>query len=189
MSSTLKSVVGAVALSSVLGLVGGCASGGGQSATQSAGGESEYTGIQTRAIRAAPASQQARNESKPLSELNTPAAVAAREAAPRSPPPRQAAPAPAPAVAVAVAAAAAPTPTSASAPAHQQIEVLQKGAKVRAYGNASLRARPSTKSDGAPVAPNIDLELGPQIYNADGYWWYVTAGKESGWLLQADIQR
>lgn len=59
---------------------------------------------------------------------------------------------------------------------------------MRAYGNASLRARPSASSEGAP-APATDLELGPQIYNADGYWWYVTAGKESGWLLQADIQR
>lgn len=60
---------------------------------------------------------------------------------------------------------------------------------MRAYGNASLRARPSASSEGTPIAPATELELGPQIYNADGYWWYVTAGKDSGWLLQADIQR
>lgn len=181
MSSTFKSVICAAAISSVLGLVGGCASKGGDSA--SGGGEPEYTGIQTRAIRAAPATQQAKNESRPLSELNTPAAIAAREAAPSTPPPRTVVPA-APVARTAAAPAMAPV----AAPAHQQIPVLRKGAKVRAYGNASLRARPSASSEGTP-APATDLELGPQIYNADGYWWYVTAGKESGWLLQADIQR
>ncbi len=188
MSSTFKSVICAAAISSLLSLASGCASVGGASATEAGGGEPEYTGIQTKAIRAAPASQQARNESRPLSELNTPAAIAARESAPSTPPPpRRVAPA-------AMAARAAPAMTSASAvapaaaPAHQQIAALQKGAKVRAYGNASLRARPSASSEGTPT-PATELELGPQIYNADGYWWYVTAGKESGWLLQADIQR
>ena len=63
-------------------LVLGCGSRGPVSA---GGGEAEArSGIQTRSIRSAPAAERARNESKPLSELNTPDAIAAREAAARS---------------------------------------------------------------------------------------------------------
>ena len=168
-------------------LLAACAAPGGASSAGGSVAESSVSGggIQTSSIRAAPAARQAANESRPLSELDTPEAIAAREAAARSAPPR-------PAAAVAAPAAAAPSATAATeaAPsAHQQNTALQKGATVRARSGALLHARPSVSGDTVPAPAAADLVLGPQIYNAGGYWWYVTAGKDAGWLLQSDIQR
>lgn len=165
----------------LLTLLSSCASvGGGQSASA----EPQYEGIRTRPISAAPATQAPNNTSRPLSQQNTPTAIAAREAARRP----AAAPAPAPAksgnpeLAAFLAAAA-------NAPAVPQSKTLQKGSKVQLRSGTLLYARPSKASQTAGVIQDVELELGPQMYNADGYWWYVTAGKESGWLLQTDIPR
>lgn len=163
----------------LLTLLSSCASvGGGQNGSA----EPQYEGIRTRPISAAPATQAPNNTSRPLSQQNTPAAMAAREVARRP----AAAPAPAnsanPDLAAFLAAAA-------SAPASTQSKTLQKGSKVQLRSGTLLYARPSKASQTAAIAQDVELELGPQMYNADGYWWYVTAGKESGWLLQTDIPR
>jgi len=177
-------------------LLSACASTGGGDSSPS-GGESVESGgggIQTRAIRSAPATQQTRNESRPLSELNTPEAVAAREEAKRnglatatgapvargSSPARPAANGPA---ATTARPAAAPTAVAARAPP----AALAKGMKVRLRGGTALGARPSIGSDSTPAVAS-EFELGPQIYNAGGYWWYVSNGKEAGWVLQTDLQ-
>ncbi len=150
----------------------------------------EYSGIQTRAIRAAPATQQARNESRPLSELDTPDAIAAREAAARS------SPRPAPAAAMPAVSANSRSATAATEAAlaasvgSAKAPALQKGSKVRVRNDAPLHSRPSASSEKL-LSINVDgeVELGPQVYNADGYWWFIQVGKETGWLLQADILR
>jgi len=171
-------------------LLSACATTG--ESTPAAGSESVESsggGIQTRAIRSAPATQQTRNESRPLSELNTPEAIAAREEAKRNglattlPSTRAALPArPA-------AGAAAPRPLAAPAvaAAPPAKTALQKGMKVRLRSGTTLGARPSVGADSAPAVAS-EFELGPQIYNAGGYWWYVGNGKEAGWVLQTDIQ-
>ena len=174
-------------------LVLGCGSRGPVSA---GGGEAEArSGIQTRSIRSAPAAERARNESKPLSELNTPDAIAAREAAARS-----AGPAARSTTARAPVATSAPLAPDVSGVAeaeallaapdpHQKVEAFQTGARVTVRSGAKLYARPSASSEVAPLTGSSEVELGTQIYNASGYWYYVGAGKESGWLLQSDILR
>ena len=165
-----------------------CASGPGRSLVVDDGVPEYAGGIQTRSIGAAPASREAANESRPLSELNTPEAIAAREQAARSAP--RATPAPRrPAVTAETSETAAAEALLASADPHKQNAALQKGSKVRARSGASLRSRPSDTSEIIAIPPNVQIELGPQVYNAAGYWWYATAGKETGWLLQADIAR
>ncbi len=159
-------------------------------------------GIQTRSIASAPASRGAANDSKPLSELNTPDAIAAREAAARAAPAAPRLPTAATAAAVltargaapAVAAnarpAAAPVATaSAALDAHAKVEGLQKGAKVRVRSAALLRPRPNDVGDALRLPDGTEVELGAPIYNAGGYWFYATAGKDSGWLSQSDIAR
>ena len=186
MSSTRISLIGAAALL----LLGACASPGPGRSQVVDDGVPEYGGgIQTRSIGAAPATREAVNESKPLSELNTPEAIAAREQAARSAPRRAAAVAARPPVTAANSETAAAEALLASADPHKQNAALQKGAKVRARSGASLRSRPSDTSEIIPLPANVQIELGPQVYNAAGYWWYATAGKETGWLLQADIAR
>ncbi len=170
-----------------------CASRGGDVFAGSAEAQPEYGGgIQTRAIRAAPAARSAQNESRPLSELNTPDAIAAREAAARNTGGRPVAAAgsgsqSASATAATEAVLAASTGKGNS---HSRAPALQKGGKVRVRNGAALHSRPNASSEKL-LAINIEgeLELGPQVYNADGYWWYVQVGKETGWLLQTDILR
>ena len=70
-----------------------------------------------------------------------------------------------------------------------QSKTLQKGDKVQVKSGTLLYAQPNKASQTAAITQDAELELGPQMYNAGGNWWYVTAGKESGWLLQADIAR
>lgn len=174
-------------------LLSACATpGGGDGASGGESVDSGGGGIQTRAIRSAPATQQARNESRPLSELNTPEAIAAREEAKRNglasatPAVRPAAPgAAAPASRAAAPRAAAPP--AAAAAARPAATAYQKGAKVRLRSGTALGARPSIGSDSTPAVAS-EFELGPQIYNAGGYWWYVSNGKEAGWVLQTDLQ-
>lgn len=186
-------------------LLGGCASRGGGAG--SGGDEPEYGGgIQTRAIRSAPPAKQASNLSVPLSAQNTPEAIAARERAASAPSPITPRP-----VAPGTSAArptARPVPAARAAPAavasantsvsaefesalaannpHQKNPALQKGLKLNVRRDASLHARPSLSGE-AVQAPGGQVVLGAQMYNADGYWWYVTAGQESGWLLQSDL--
>lgn len=156
-------------------------------------GGGEEGGIQSRAIRAAPSTQAPQNDSKPLSALNTPEAIAAREAAARRA--RAPAPAAAPASAAAVSAPAASTPVIATATTTTTGTVpapagaLQKGSQVAVRGGTALYARPSTASEKLPLAQDMTLELGAQVYNAGGYWWFVTVGADTGWLLQSDITR
>lgn len=190
----------ASALSACAG-VGSKSTGGGGEPTE------EASGIQTRAIRSAPAAQQARNESKPLSELDTPEAIAARELAKSSGLSTQAAAssaAPATSASSAARSAAAKPPAGSAAAvaraapagaagnggavsARPASSALQKGAKVRLRSGAALAARPSAGSESAPAVAS-QFELGAQIYNAGGYWWYVSSGQEAGWVLQTDIQ-
>ena len=181
-----------VSLALALTLLAACAGRG----AATAGGEPEYSGIQTSSMQTAPKSQAARNDSRPLSELNTPDAIAARESAARnsrSAPPLVVAKKAALVVATA-AVSAAPHSVAAAVDAalaannpHQKNASLQKGSTVRVRSDASLRARPNASSESVPVGAAAQVELGPQIYNAGGYWWYVTAGKESGWILQSDL--
>ena len=182
MSLVSKSMNGSWLLMASLVLASGCARrGSGPEVAESAYGGG---GIQTSAIRAAPAAKQAANESRPLSELDTPEAIAARETATRNDPHKVAVIATAPKNSATAGTEKAP----AAADAHQQMTTLQKGARMRVRSGALLHARPSLSGDSVPAVA-AEFELGPQIYNAGGYWWYVTAGKESGWLLQTDIQR
>lgn len=156
-------------------LLPGCASNSPQS-----GGRSEQPaygeGIQTRSIRIAPATQQMQNTSRPLSELNTPEAIASREALARH---------------QATTTLATADGSSSSVPmkpvaAHQSLAGVQKGATASINSVAKLYAQPKLDSDSV-AAGVATVTLGPSIYNAAGYWWYVTAGKESGWLLQSDM--
>jgi len=201
-SSTTPRLAGAALAAATL-LLGACATPGGGS--PSSEGDFGYGGgIQTRSMDAAPQAREAQNESKPLSELNTPEAIAARELAAQSAPPaaRTTTGKSAASRATPVRPAAPPPPVSPensevaaaealleSANPHKPKPGLQKGMKVRARSGATLRSRPS---DTAEILQSIaiegkDLELGVQVYNAAGYWWYVTVGKETGWLLQADV--
>lgn len=153
--------------------------------------ETEQRGIQTASIRGAPQAREAQNASLPLSELNTPEAIAAREATQRSS---------GSLVASSPSTAYRPAETTDSsteeaeklllkADPHKKIDGLQKGSKVRVRPGALLRTRPSGTSEMMQSVPlPAELELGAQVYNAAGYWWYVVVGKESGWLLQSDIQ-
>lgn len=161
-------------------LQSGCAALGGVGSAGSAG--PQYEGIKTRAIGSAPATQPANNPSRPLSQQNTPSAVAAREAAARRS--RELS-----ATATVTPTAANPGPGISLATSPSQSQTLQKGSKVRVRSGTALHAQPNMASQTAAITQDAELELGPQIYNAGGYWWYVTAGKESGWLLQADIAR
>ena len=175
-------------------LLSACASSnkaGGASATPRS--DAEEGGIQTQAIRTAPAARPAVNHSRPLSQLNTPDAIASREAAARRA--RAAAP-PAPAKVVekssvpgfaAFIAAAAANPAPQIQPS--AAGTLQKGSKVHVRSGASLHARPSADSETTAIAQNAELELGQQLSNAGGSWWYIAAGNDSGWLLQSDITR
>jgi len=157
--------------------------------------EASSGGIQTRAIGSAPATREAQNDSLPLSELNTPEAIAAREAAERSetattPKPATSAPVIARPAAPAAKPAAATTgaaPTAAAAAAKPTLPA--KGSKVRLRAGSALYSRPSTSSEKGAALTASEVELGTQMYNANGYWWYVQSGAESGWLLQTDIQR
>lgn len=194
-------ITGAIWPAAALLLLSACATPGGST---SGDAEPGYGGgIQTRSIGSAPQSREAQNDSRPLSELDTPEAVAARELAAQNAPPQPKAPAPR-----AAASRPAPRPTTPLPPAtpensevaaaeallesanpHKQKPGLKKGLMVRARSGATLRSRPS---DTAEILQSIviegkDLELGTQVYNAAGYWWYVTVGKETGWLLQADV--
>ncbi len=182
-----------LSLLAALSLLAGCASsGGGDRSAAAEAVEPPTSGIQTRAIRAAPEAREAQNDSRPLSELNTPEAIAAREAASAGSPPMpqaSAAPVMRPAPPITAPPGVAPAATAAASPAHQKIDSLQKGAKVRVRAGAGLHARPNAASDSTPAPAGIEMELGAQIYNAGGYWWYVTGGKDSGWLLQTDILR
>lgn len=174
-------------------LLAGCAGRAGRtdSATAASG---DTGGIQTSGIRSAAATKSARNESRPLSELNTPEAIAAREAAARSTPrpsmPRDTESAlaqPAPAV-VETSVTAETEAALASGDPHKQVASLQKGGKAQMRSGATLRSRPSASSERvALAAPASELLLGPQVYNADGYWWYVTVGKDTGWVSQTDL--
>lgn len=164
--------------------LGACASRGAAAASK---GDAEDRGIQSRAIRTAPAARPARNESRPLSALNTPEAIAAREAAARRAraPAGSTAESSAPGLAAFLAAAA-------DNPA-QQVQsgasALQKGSRVRVNDGATLRARPNAAGETVTLMQGGELELGPSVYNAGGTWWYVAVGNDSGWLLQTDIAR
>lgn len=176
-------------------LLAGCASRGtgavaGDEAAPDAGG------IQTSGIRSAAAATRASNDSRPLSELNTPDAIAAREAEARNAPRGAAAPAAAISQAAAAPEAAGLGATAetealmATSDPHRQNASLLKGGTVRIRSGATLRSRPSQSSERVESAAlGAEWLLGAQVYNADGYWWYVSAGKETGWLLQTDVAR
>jgi len=150
--------------------------------------DSEEGGIQSRAIRTAPMARQEHNESRPLSALNTPEAIAAREAAARraraTTTPPVADKSSTPGLSAFLAAAANRTPQT---PAPSEAGIVQTGSKVRARNGAVLHARPSVGSSSAAINSGAELELGQQVNNAGGRWWYVVAGSDSGWLSQADI--
>ena len=159
-------------------LLAACAS---RSSGEAAFAGESSPGIATNAIGAAPAAREAANESKPLSELNTPEAIAARMAAnPRAPATA--------AVAPAGGSGTPPVAAVARVDAHQKVAGVEKGAKVRVRAEAALRERPNETSPSVPAGAG-EVELGAQIYNAGGYWYYVTAGAASGWLVQSDILR
>ncbi len=177
-------------------VLGACASSGGGGSAAGDGGPEYRDGIQTRSIGSAPAARASQSDSRPLSELDTAEAIAAREQAARSAPRAARAAPPRPAPARALPPATAENSETAATELllerenpHKQKAGLQKGSKVRVRPGASLRSRPSDSSEilQTVVLDGRELELGEQIYNAAGYWWYVTVGKETGWLLQADI--
>jgi hypothetical protein len=155
------------------------------------GGAMPDEGIQTRSMRAAPATQRMENDSRPMSEWNTSEAIAARQAEQAPAAGRPAMPARTmPPSAMAESSAVAETEALlATSDPHQKVESFQKGAQVMVRPGTKLYARPSLSSEVAPLTGTLAVELGTQIYNANGYWYYISAGKESGWLSQSDIQR
>lgn len=167
-------------------LLSACASRGGVGDAPRSDAEAE--GIQTRAIRTAPAARPASNDSRPLSQLNTPDAIASREATARR---------------ARATATAAPTVADSSAPGLSHFLAVaaanpapqprsgawQKGSKVLVRSGTALHARPSAGSETTALVQDAELELGPQVYNAGGYWWYVSVGNDTGWLSQSDSTR
>lgn len=85
---------------------------------------------------------------------------------------------------VAAAPAAVPPPPAAAKPVE-----LVKGASVAVREGAVLRARPQASA--VPLA-SIQLKgqvlLDGRLRNPEGDWWYVRAGKETGWLAQGDLR-
>ena len=161
------------------------------------GGAAESGGIQTRAYDQAPATQAPSVNSKPLSETNSPDAIAARQAQARASgqpvpgsgyrPPAASAPA---ATATAAATTTATTATTAGEPAapHAQVTAFEKGRKAAVRPGAALRSRPSSGSDAIlSLVMEAQVTLDSRVYNAEGYWWYVLAGAEDGWIAQSDL--
>lgn len=172
---------------------------------------SESGSIHTAAIGKAPPAEPPSFGSKPLSELNTPDAIAAREAqarlagnlpppsfpafqsAPPTPPPLAAAPQAAPAYSPPPPPAPAYTPPASSASgepaaAHAQVSAFSKGAKVSARPGAALRLRPNSASEAIQsLLLDVPVVLDSRVYNAEGYWWYVIAGADDGWVAQSDL--
>lgn len=145
------------------------------------GSEPESGGIQTRAYKQAPVTQAPAVSSKPLSETNTPDAVAARQAQAR------AAGVDLPGAGFGQAFRAGPTRGEPAAP-HAQVAGFEKGRKVFVRAGAALRSRPNSGSDAIQsLVLDDQVVLDGRVYNAEGYWWYVTAGAEDGWLSQADL--
>lgn len=172
--------------------------------------------IQTAAIGQAPAAEPPSFGSKPLSELNTPDAIAAREAQARlggsavpppsfpaypdypaepppplpdfgTPPPPELAytPPPPPVAPRAPVASIAPGEPAA---AHAQVSAFSKGAKVSARPGAALRLRPNSASEAIQsLLLDTPVVLDSRVYNAEGYWWYVTSGADDGWVAQSDL--
>lgn len=146
------------------------------------GGSSESSGIQTRALDRAPATQAPSARSRPLSETNSPDAVAARQAQARAEG-REA-----PGAGYGQAFKAGPTRGEPAAP-HAQISGFAKGAKAYVRAGAALRSRPNSASDAIQsLVLDDQVTLDSRVYNAEGYWWYaVTASGEDGWMAQSDL--
>lgn len=186
-----KGMMASLAAAVLLSACASSGSGGGPRASSRSNAphsDAEEGGIQTRAIRTAPAARPARNESRPLSALNTPEAIAAREAAARRA--RQAAASStaessAPGLAAFLAAAAENT----ALPVQGDASILQKGSRVRLQSGMVLHARPNVGSETVTLLEEVELELGPSVYNAAGTWWYVAVGNDSGWLLLGNTAR
>ena len=148
------------------------------------GGSSDDSGsgIQTRALDRAPATQAPSARSKPLSETNTPDAVAARQAQARSEGRSL------PGMGYGNAIKAGPTRGEPAAP-HEQISGFAKGAKAFVRAGAALRSRPNSGSDAVQsLVLDDQVTLDSRVYNAEGYWWYAaTASGEDGWMSQGDL--
>ncbi|ROH92153.1 SH3 domain-containing protein [Stagnimonas aquatica] len=173
--------------------------------------------IHTAAIGQAPPAEPPSFGSKPLSELNTPDAIAAREAQGRlgggvatpppafpaypdypaeppppplefgTPPPVLAYPAPSPSSAPPRVPVASMAPGEPAA-AHAQVSAFSKGAKVSARPGAALRLRPNSASEAIQsLLLDTPVVLDSRVYNAEGYWWYVTSGADDGWVAQSDL--
>lgn len=151
------------------------------------GDSSEGGGITTTAAGRAQPTQIANNDSLPLSAQNTPDAIAARDANARAGITAPAAPATNIHASAQPAAMRAASPSGGDA-AHEKIASFVKGAKVQVRGGAALYERPATGSATVLSVPTTSpVELGVQIYNAGGYWYYVAVGKDTGWVSQADL--
>jgi hypothetical protein len=173
----------------------------------------ESSSIHTAAIGQAPPAEPPSFGSKPLSELNTPDAIAAREAQARlggsaplapaypaypaapTPPPPALPPASAPVIAPAYAPPPPPPPpppvvSARGEPAatHAQVGAFSKGVKVSARPGSALRLRPSSSSEAIQsLLLDSPVVLDSRVYNAEGYWWYVSAGADDGWVAQSDL--
>lgn len=174
----------------------------------------ESGSIHTAAIGKAPPAEPPSFGSKPLSEMNTPDAIAAREAQARlggNPPPpsfpayQSAPPPPPPPPLPAAMPPAAPayspppppapayTPPASSASgepaaAHAQVSAFSKGAKISPRPGAALRLRPNSASEAIQsLLLDTPVVLDSRVYNAEGYWWYVTVGADDGWVAQSDL--
>ena len=139
-------------------------------------------GIQTRGLDSAPATQAPTARSKPLSETNSPDAVAARQAQARAEGRSL------PGMGYGNAVNAGPTRGEPAAP-HAQISGFAKGAKAFVRAGAALRSRPNSASDAIQsLVLDDQVTLDSRVYNAEGYWWYAaTASGEDGWMAQADL--
>ena len=148
----------------------------------------EGSAIHTAGIGEAPHTQASSERSMPLSSTNTPDAIAAKIAAARAVPPPPPNPAYVAAHPNAPAAARAPySPSLAAAPA-AVAAVYTSGASVAVRDGAVLRSRPNTSSDSVQsLVLNNQVKLVSHVYNAGGHWWFVEAGKETGWMLQTDF--
>lgn len=140
------------------------------------------SGIQTRALDRAPATKAPAAQSRPLSETNSPDAVAARQAQARAEGRSL------PGMGYGNAINPGPTRGEPAAP-HAQVSGFAKGAKVYVRAGAALRSRPNSGGDAIQALVLDDqVTIDSRVYNAEGYWWYaVTGSGEDGWIAQSDL--
>jgi hypothetical protein len=87
----------------------------------------------------------------------------------------------------------APAPSPSPPPTEQAKTVLHPtaspviGQTVKLRASAVLRSQPKAASNAEPAGVATQVALKASMRNADGVWWYVSAGKLTAWVLQSDL--